>query len=49
MQSSVFVLAIIAFIIVGTFMIVASIMMLGCALVTLVESINDYLKRRNRK
>lgn len=42
----VYVLAIIAFIIVGTFMIVASIMMLGFALVTLVEIIKDYVKKK---
>lgn len=49
MWSSVYVIVIIACIVVSTIMLVASSMLLGCALANLVENIKDYLKRRNRK
>ena len=48
-EATIGVAIIIVCIIVSTIMLVASSMILGCAVADLVECIKDYLKRRNRK
>ena len=48
-ESTIGVIVILACIIVSTIVLVASSMLLGCALADLVESIKDYCKWRNNK
>ena len=48
-ESTIGVIVILACIIVSTIVLVASSMLLGCALADLVESIKDYWKWRNNK
>lgn len=48
-EATIGVAIIIICIIVSTIMLVASSMLLGCALANLVENVKDYLKWRNRK